>query len=130
MQAELSFCMPSHGRVPQAANEIAASDLALRDLGVEPETGAEVTIAFTAHGNTYQLPVTVSGWYEASSSQISILWAGTAFRDAHPDIFEYTFRQDGEIAGTYWSDFLADSSAGLEKKIKDLSVRLGGNPMT
>ncbi len=127
-QAELSFCMPSHGRVPQASDEIAASDLALRDLGVEPETGAEVTIAFTAHGNTYQLPVTVSGWYEASSSQISIMWAGTAFRDAHPDIFEYTFRQDGEIAGTYWSDFLADSSAGLEKKIKDLSVRLGGNP--
>ena len=31
-QAALTFCMPTHGRVPRAENEAVASDRALRDL--------------------------------------------------------------------------------------------------
>ena len=86
VQAELTFCSPTHGKAPYAADEIVASDLALRDLGAEPEVGAEVTIEFTAHGREYRLPMTVSGWYEATSDQVSMMWAGIAFRDAYPDI--------------------------------------------
>ena len=46
--------MPSHGNVPTKENEIVTSDLALRDLGIEPEIGANITIIFTAHGKTYE----------------------------------------------------------------------------
>lgn len=127
-QAELTFCMPDHGSVPAAENEVVTSDLALRDLGVEPEIGAEVVIEFAAHGKTYRLPVTVSGWFASSSDQLSMMWAGTAFRDANPEIFQYTYGQDREMAGTYWSDILAESAAGLEEKMKDLAVRAGGDP--
>lgn len=35
-EAELLFCNPSHGSMPQSADEIVTSDLALRDLGAEP----------------------------------------------------------------------------------------------
>ena len=59
IQAKLTFCMPVHGSVPLRANEVVASDLALRDLGVEPKVGAEVTVAFTAHGREYVLPMVV-----------------------------------------------------------------------
>ena len=128
VQADLTFCMPAHGSVPKAENEIVTSDAALRDLGVEPEVGAAVTIAFTAHGREYQMDMIVSGWFEATSEQISMMWAGTAFREAHPDIFEYTYDRDRDMAGTCYSDFVAVSTAGLQEK-RDLWVwQMGGDP--
>ncbi len=93
-QAELTFCNPSHGTMPQAENEVVASDAALHDLGIEPEIGAVVPAEFSVRGKTYQLELVLSGWYKASNGQISIMWAGTAFRDAHPDIFKYTYDTD------------------------------------
>ena len=37
------------------------------------------------------LPMVVSGWYKALNGQMSVMWAGTAFRDAYPEIFRYTY---------------------------------------
>lgn len=127
-QADLTFCAPSHGNIPQAENEIVTSDAALRDLGIEPEEGATVTIAFTAHGQEYQMDMVVSGWFEATNEQISMMWAGTAFRDAHPDVFEYTYDQDREMAGTYYSDFIATSTAGLQENLDNWVRQMGGAP--
>lgn len=128
IQAELTFCSPTHGKPPAAENEIVASDLALRDLGAEPKAGTEVTIEFTAHGQEYRLPMVVSGWYEAVNDQTSLMWAGTSFRDAHPDIFLFTYDQDREMPGTYASDFTAANTAGLQEKMERLSVSMGGDP--
>ena len=128
VQADLTFCMPVHGSVPKAENEIVTSDVALRDLGVEPEVGAAVTIAFTAHGQEYEMDMIVSGWFEAVSEQISMMWAGTTFRDAHPDIFEYTYDHDREMAGTYYSDFVVVSTAGLQEKLDHWVWQMGGDP--
>ena len=128
IQAELTFCTPTHGRPPAAANEVVASDLALRDLGVEPEAGAEITVRFTAHGRDYTFPMVVSGWYEALNSQLSVMWAGTAFQEAHPEIFQFTFREDRDTTGTYFSDFTARSVWGLEENLRELVYGLGGEP--
>lgn len=128
VQADLTFCMPVHGSIPKAENEIVTSDTALRDLGVEPEVGATVSIAFTAHGQNYQLDMVVSGWFEATSEQLSMMWAGTAFRDAHPDIFEYTYDQDRDMAGTYYSDFIATSTVGLQENLDHWIWQMGGDP--
>lgn len=123
-QAELTFCMPSHGKIPEQANEIVASDKALQDLGCEPQIGAEVMISFSAHGKTYTMPMVISGWYEAYDEQLSVMWSGAAFRDANPDIFQYTYREDREIAGTYWSDILARNKTNLQGKMHDLACKL------
>lgn len=127
-QAKLTFCMPSHGNVPTKENEIVTSDLALRDLGIEPEIGANITIIFTAHGKTYELPMVVSGWFEATSDQVSMMWAGISFHDTNPEIFQYTYDKDKEMAGTYCSDFIATNSVGLKEKMKNLAIHLGGDP--
>lgn len=127
-QADLTFCAPSHGNIPQAENEIVTSDAALEDLGVEPEVGAAVTIAFTAHGQEYQMDMVVSGWFEAANEQVSMMWAGTAFRDAHPDIFKFTYDQDRDSAGTYYSDFIAASTVGLQEKMDNWIRQMGGDP--
>lgn len=128
IQAELTFCSPSHGKAPEAVNEVVASDLALRELGVKPEVGAKVPVEFTLRGQAYTFEMAVSGWYEASNDQVSVMWAGTAFRDAHPDIFKYTFREDGEVAGTYWSDFTAAGPGGLQDKMNEWVYSVGGDP--
>lgn len=127
-EAELLFCNPSHGTMPQAANEIVTSDLALKDLGAEPETGETVTIEFTAHGEEYSMEMVVSGWYEATNEQMSMMAAGTAFRDANPDIFRYTYDRDMDIAGTYWSDIIASSTVDLQENMADWSRSVGGEP--
>ena len=103
-----------------------ATDAALLALGVAPEVGAEILIEFSAHGKEYTLPMVVSGWYKALNGQMSVVWAGTAFRDAYPEIFRYTYREDRELAGTYFSDFTVYSAAGLEGKLKELVYELGG----
>ncbi len=126
VQAGLTFCLPVYGRCPERANEVVASDAALRAFGVEPEVGAEILIEFSAHGKEYTLPMVVSGWYKALNGQMSVMWAGTAFRDAYPEIFRYTYREDRELAGTYFSDFTVYSAAGLEGKLKELVYELGG----
>lgn len=128
-QADLTFCAPSHGNIPQTENEIVTSDAALRDLGVEPEVGATVTIAFTAHGQEYQMDMVVSGWFEATNDQISMMWAGTAFRDAHPDIFEYTYDKDRVMTGTYYSDFIATSTVGLQENLDNWVSQMGATRM-
>lgn len=128
VQADLTFSSPTHGRAPEAENEIVASDLALMDLGAEPEMGAEVEIDFTVRGEEYHLTMVVSGWYEAIGDQMSTMWAGTAFRDAHPEIFRFTYDQDRELAGTYFSDFTADSAVGLQDKMEQFAVQMGGDP--
>lgn len=127
-QADLTFCAPSHGNIPRSENEIVTSDTALEDLGVKPEVGAAVTIAFTAHGQEYQMDMVVSGWFEAANEQVSMMWAGTAFRDAHPDIFKFTYDQDRDSAGTYYSDFIATSNVGLQEKMDNWIRQMGGDP--
>ncbi len=128
VQAELTFSMPVHGSVPKAENEIVTSDTALKELGVEPKTGAVVTIAFPAHGREYQFDMVVSGWFEATNDQISMMWAGTAFRDAHPDIFAYTYDRDREMAGTCYSDFTATSTVNLQENLDRWVRQMGGDP--
>ncbi len=127
-QAELTFCNPSYGTAPRSENEVVASDAALRDLGVEPKAGAVVPVAFTVRGQTYTFEMIVSGWYRAYGSQVSMMWAGTAFRDANPAIFAYTYPKDRAMAGTYDSDIVAKSTRGLQDQMNDWVCRVGGNP--
>ena len=127
-QAELTFCYPSHGRMPEKADEVVASDRAIRELGAEPEIGAEITIEFSVRGQKYSLPMVVSGWYEATNNQLSVMAAGTAFAEAYPDIFHYTYPQDHELAGTYFSDFTAKSTVDLQNKMNEWSRSVGGEP--
>ncbi len=128
IQSELTFCMPTGGRVPKKADEIVVSDKALQELGAEPGDSPKISITFTAHGKEYTIPMKVCGWYEAINEQTSVAWACTAFRDAHPEIFRYTFREDGEMAGTYWSDIIATGRENLRENMYGLARSLGGDP--
>lgn len=127
-QAKLMFSLPSHGTMPKAANEVIASDLAIRELGAEPEVGAKIPIEFSVRGKEYHFEMVVSGWFEAVNTQMSVMGAGTAFRDAYPEIFAYTYQQDSEMAGTYWSDIVVKKPIPyrIQEKMEDWIRSTGG----
>lgn len=74
------------------------------------------------------MDMVVSGWFEATNEQVSMMWAGTSFRDAHPDIFQFTYDQDRDSTGTYYSDFIATSTVGLQENIDHWVRQMGGDP--
>lgn len=73
LDAKMSFCYPSEGKMPQQENEIVISDIVLDALGLPREIGCEVPL--TLQIGERQVPYTfvLSGCYEgdvAASAQV------------------------------------------------------------
>ena len=128
VQQELTFCTPTHGNAPQAANEIATTDLALKALGVRAEIGAKVPIEFQLRGETYHFDMIVSGWWESTNSSVSIMLVSQSFMDDNQAIFPNTFSSDKEIAGTYLSAVILKNKGNIQEQLKEFARSVGGNP--
>lgn len=128
VQQELTFCTPTHGNAPQAANEIATTDLALKALGVKAEIGASVPVEFQLRGETYHFDMVVSGWWEAANSSVSIMLVSQSFMDDNQAIFPNTFFADREIAGTYLSAVVLKNKGNIQEQLKEFARSAGGNP--
>lgn len=128
IEQELTFSVPILGCAPTKENEIATTDRALESLGVEPKVGAEVEIEFELRDQTYQYKMVVSGIWEASNSQSSLMLVSDKFMQANEEIFPYTFDKDRQYAGTYFSDVAFKNTNNMEKQLHDIVLSLGGNP--
>lgn len=127
IQQELTFCVPTHGDAPQAANEISTSDLALEALGVEAEIGAQVPVEFELRGQTYHFDMVLSGWWEAANDTVSLMIVSESFVEENPDLFRNTFAEDREMAGTYLSDVVLKSKTDVEGQLQEFARSVGGN---
>lgn len=127
-EQELTFSVPVFGKAPIHENEIATTDRALESMGIQPEVGAEVEVEFVLRGETYRYEMIVSGWWEASNTQISIMLVSDEFMKANKDIFPYTFDIDREYAGTYFSDIVFAKKTNMEKQLEEIILDLGGEP--
>ena len=119
-EQELTFNIPTYGKAPQKADEIATTDRALESLGVTPKVGEKVKIEFELRGKTHVYEMTVSGWWEASNSQVSILLVSKEFMDENESLFPYTYDKDMEYAGTYFSDVTFKSKDNIEQQIDEI----------
>lgn len=128
VQQELTFCTPTHGTAPQAANEIATTDIALKALGVDVEIGATVPIEFQSRGQTYHFDMVVSGWWEATNSSVSLMLVSQNFMDDNRAIFPNTYSSDKEIAGTFLSAVVLKSKDNVQEQLKEFARSTGGNP--
>lgn len=111
VQQELTFCTPTHGKAPQKANEITTTDLALEDLGVEPEIGATVPVEFEVRGKTYHYDMVLSGWWEASHDSVSLMIVSEEFVKENPELFQNTYSEDQEMAGLTFSEVVVHPSS-------------------
>lgn len=62
--AKMFFAMPTTGRLPQAANEIAADTLVLDRLGVSAKLGETVTLQYSVADRQYEEVFTLVGFWE------------------------------------------------------------------
>ena len=127
IQQELTFCAPTHGDAPQAANEISTSDLALEALGVEVEIGAQVPVEFEVRGQTYHFDMVLSGWWEATNDTSSLMIVSEKFVEENPPLFLNTYAEDGEIAGTYLSDVVLKNKVDVKGQLQEFARSVGGN---
>lgn len=128
VQQELTFCTPTHGAAPQAANEIATTDIALKALGADAEIGTIVPIEFQLRGQSYHFEMVVSGWWEAANSSVSLMTVSQNFMDDNRAIFPNTYSSDKEIAGTYLSSVVLKNKANVQEQLKEFVCSIGGNP--
>jgi len=128
VQQELTFCTPTHGAAPRAANEIATTDIALKALGVDAEIGATVPIEFRLRGQTCHFDMVVSGWWEATNASVSLMLVSQNFMKDNRAIFPDTYSSDKEIAGTFLSAVVLKSKADVEGQLKEFARSVGGNP--
>lgn len=119
-EQELTFNIPTYGKAPQKADEIATTDRALESLGVTPKVGEKVKIEFELRGETHVYEMTVSGWWEANNSQVSVLLVSEEFMDENESLFPYTYDKDMEYAGTYFSDITFKSKDNVDQQIDDI----------
>lgn len=127
IQQELTFCVPTHGNAPQAANEISTSDLALEALGVEAEIGAQVPVEFELRGQTYHFDMVLSGWWEAANNVSSLMIVSESFVEENPNLFRNTFAEDREMAGTYLSDVVLKNKTDVRGQLQEFARSVGGN---
>lgn len=127
-EQELTFSVPTHGKAPQAANEIATTDKAMEDLGITPEVGAQIPIEFELRGTTYHFDMIVSGWWEAGGMPVSMMIVSRAFMQENEALFPYTYRQDLEMAGTYFADIVLKNNTKIQDQLFSFIRSVGGEP--
>ncbi|MDO4275067.1 MAG: ABC transporter permease [Eubacteriales bacterium] len=129
IQQELTFSTPSHGRAPQAPNEITTTDRALKALGIEPEVGANVPVEFTLRGQSYHFDMVVSGWWESSQPGISLMIVSQSFMEENGAAFPNTYAFDKEISGTFFSNVILKNKTNVQGQLKEFARSAGGNPV-
>lgn len=127
-EQELTFSVPTYGKAPQAANEITTTDKAMEDLGITPKVGARIPVEFELRGETYHFDMIVSGWWEAGGMPVSMMIVSEAFMKENEALFPYTYRQDLEMAGTYFSDIVLKSRINIQDQLYTFIRSVGGEP--
>ena len=71
-EAHWMYCDPVEGRLPQEGTNEAATDTHVLDLlGIEPELGAEFTVAFYVDGHETTQTFTLCGWWEYDEAVVA-----------------------------------------------------------
>lgn len=124
---DMYFSKPTHGTAPKKINEIATSDRALRELGIEPKVGEKVKIVFQLQENNreYSYEMVVSGWWEAINEQSSIMLVSDEFMDQNTNLFENNRKYDFEL-GRYSAELILKNRFDVETDLKKEVQTIGG----
>lgn len=125
---ELGFCSPTHGRKPEAENEIIMDTRAMKMLSVPEEVGAGVTFKMRIHdGEIVERDFVLSGWWEADPTfdMASIMVVSRAYIDAHIDELYNSYYENYEMTGTINSYAMLKNSFGLERKLERIITESG-----
>lgn len=81
-EAEMYFCYPTTGKMPQKENEVVTSTKVLDLLGIPHEIGKIIKLDYSVQGQKRSKELVLSGFYESDkASQFSMIWVSKPFID-------------------------------------------------
>lgn len=133
-----SFITLEAGEMPKQRTDLIADTIALEALGIEPELGASVPLAYTFLGTEYEEEFTLCGWYEGDYvSHASELYVSEAFweekkagRDDEAFLaWEKEHPEDGGM-GLYNVNLMFADARNIEEHVRDVITQAGYTPDT
>lgn len=128
--ARASFCYPQVGNMPQKKDEIVASDLVLKALGVPCEIGTKLSLTIDIGGVIREDTFTLSGYFPGDTvSQAQIVAVSKEYaNEVAPTPTTSAMGQSidsSQYPGRIMADFNFATSMNLEKQTADLISRCG-----
>ncbi len=124
LEAEMSFSLPTTGRMPESADELATDTLVLQALGISARLGEQVTLTYSVCGQKYTHSFTLVGFWEGdiimSASQV---WLDRGYVE---DILgRHDLSQTHGIIGSMNADVNFSNSWNIEKKVQRVITESG-----
>ena len=123
------FSKPTYGRAPKQVNEFAASDRALKELGVKPKLGEQVKIIVESEtdGQEYSYEMCLSGWWKAANEQGSLMLVSEEFINENKKELRGIVRDDSE-GQSYSAAIIFTDRQNREEKLREAVRAIGGEP--
>ncbi len=130
LDAKFCFCYPETGHMPEKEDELVASDLVLKALGIPCELGAKVPLVVDTGKNTYEKTFTLCGYFKGdriSQSQLGLVSKEHANRMTPTPVTSAMGQgvDASDYAGRIMADFNFASSFQIEKQVEELTKRCG-----
>lgn len=116
LEAEMMFSMPTTGRLPEAADELATDTLVLERLGVPAKLGEEVTLAYSVCGEKYEKTFKLVGFWQGDIiMNASQVWLSREYVESILSRYDLTNAPD--YVGAVNADVNFSNSWGIEEKL-------------
>lgn len=135
-ELENSFITLAEGAMPEKEEDIIVDTYVLDELKLPYETGVEILLEFTFHGEKISKTFRVCGWYEGSQiSHASELYISEAYwKELKGSLTDEDFVAWGEThpneagAGLYVVGLYFDSAADIEQTVRSIIEDAGYDP--
>lgn len=115
LEAEMMFSMPTTGRLPEAADEIATDTLVLEKLGVPAKLGETVTLKYSVSGDEYTETFKLVGFWQGDIiMNASQVWLSKDYVEGI--LSKYDLSRDN-IIGSINADVNFANSWNIESKL-------------
>ena len=131
MNANVSFCMPTTGKLPESGNEVATCTKVLDDLGIKHQVGQMVHLKIDNGQTVYEGDFVLSGfWDKPADILVNQIFVSKDFQEYFSPTWKTasekkTLLEQGIYSGCVNSDFDFWTTFNLEKQMSDLKERLG-----
>lgn len=122
--AEITYAMPTEGRLPEAKDEIALDSIMLDLLGVPHRIGENVEITYMLGEEIVSDSFTLAGYWEGDRVMpASTVWVSKAYSDEK--LKDYVPTYDGDKVGTWNAPVTLKQKGNLDKKFRSIVLESG-----
>lgn len=124
--AEITYAMPTEGRLPEAKDEIALDSIMIGLLGGEKSVGESVTISYMLGEKEIIDTFTLVGYWDGDRVKpASTVWVSKAYSDEM--LKDYVPTYEGDKVGTWNAPVMFKQKSNLDTKFRTVVIDSGYN---